>query len=122
MSNFSADNTKISDKAKELKLTPKELISLLTNAGYSYTTHNQILKPDALQYLYLEQERLESTIVLGDSTENAIIINIGTKFAVVRILINGNLETREISRQVFESKIRAYYELNYLNSLLETGR
>jgi hypothetical protein len=113
---------KISDKAKEMGLTPKELISILNTAGYNYTTHNQTLKSDALQYLFLEQTKAEDAIKLENATENAVIVNIGDKFAVVRLLINSKLETVEVSRQVFESKNRAYYELNYLNGLLETGR
>ena len=122
MSKFATDNTKVSEKAKEMDISPKELIAILNSAGYTYTTHNQILKPDALQYLFLEEDKIQNNIDVKDATENAIIVNIGDKFAVVRIVINSNMEVREISRQVFESKNRAYYELNYLNSLLETGR
>lgn len=122
MGNFSTDGIKLGDKSKELGITVKDLIALLNTGGYVYTNYNQVLKPDALQFLYIENENSQGKIIVNNSTENAIIVNVGAKFAVVRILINSNLEVKELSRKVFESKTRAYYELNYVSSSLETER
>jgi hypothetical protein len=122
MGNFSTDGIKLGDKSKELGITVKDLIALLNTGGYVYTNYNQVLKPDALQFLYIENENSQGKIIVNNSMENAIIVNVGDKFAVVRILINSSLEVKELSRKVFDSKTRAYYELNYATSSLETGR
>jgi phage antirepressor YoqD-like protein len=122
MSKFAENATKISDKAKELKMTSKELMSILSDAGYEYTNGNANLKPDAMQYLQIEFESNRPIIKIEDGIENAVIVSVGDKFAVVHVLINSKMEVKEISRKIFESKVRAYFELGYQTELLETGR
>ena len=122
MSKFASDNIKVNEKAKELGLTIKELISLLDDAGYTYTAGNQILKPDALQFLNIEGSNIANIVPVEDGIENAIVVTVGDQFAVVTINVNSKLEVKEISRRVFDSRSRAYYELDYLVSKYELGR
>jgi hypothetical protein len=121
MSNFGSA-VKLSDKAKELGVSSRELMALLNDAGYVYANGNASLKADALQFLFLEHERLLNKTEVADAIENAFVAPIGDKFAVIRILINAKLEVQEVSRELFENRTRAYYELSYLNSKYEIGR
>lgn len=120
MSKFATDSIKLTEKAKELGITVKELTGILNDAGYSYTHANQVLKPDALQFLALEN--IESIVPVEQGIENAVVVTVGDKFAVVTININSKLEVKEVSRTIFDSRSRAYYELDYLVSKYELGR
>jgi hypothetical protein len=111
---------KVNEKAKELGITIKELLEMLTIAGYTYTNATQTLKPDALQYLELDFTKPE--IKIENGFRNAVVVADGESFAVITLLINSKLDCREISRKVFDSKVRAYYELNYLIELFELDR
>jgi transposase len=122
MSKFAADSVKLNEKAKELNITSKELIAILADAGYTYTQPNQILKPDALQFLDLEGDNIGNIVPVDEGIENAVVVTEGDKFAVLTISINSKLEVKEISRRVFDSRSRAYYELDYLVSKYELGR
>lgn len=122
MSKFASDAIKISDKAKELGISSRELISILSDAGYEYSNGNANLKPDALQYLKIEHEANRPVVLVADGIENAIVVTVGDKFAVVNVLVNNKLEIKEISRKLFDSKVRAYYELSYQLEKLEVGR
>lgn len=113
---------KLSDKAKELGVTSKELNTILNDAGYIYSSYNANLKDDALQFLAIENSSIQDSKAIPDSLENVIIVPVSDKFAVVKISINSKLEVKEISRRIFDSKVRAFYELAYQNELLETGR
>lgn len=113
---------KLADKAKELGISSKELTAILNDAGYIYSSYNANLKDDALQFLFIEYGTEKAIPELEDGIPNAVLVSVGDKFAVVKILINSKLEIREISRTIFESKVRAHYEVNYLNDLFETGR
>jgi phage antirepressor YoqD-like protein len=122
MSKFAADSVKVGEKAKELKITTRELLDLLEDAGYTYSSASQILKPDALQFLAIEESNISRVIPVDDGVENAVVVTVGDKFAVVTININSKLEVKEVSRVVFDSRSRAYYELDYLVSKYELGR
>jgi uncharacterized protein with ACT and thioredoxin-like domain len=122
MSKFATDSIKLTEKAKELGITVKELTGILNDAGYNYSHANQVLKPDALQFLAIEQENITNIIPVDDGVENAVVVTVGDKFAVLTVNINSKLEVKEISRTVFESRSRAYYELDYLVSKYELGR
>ena len=122
MSKFAADSIKLTEKAKELNITVKALTTILNDAGYTYTHANQILKPDALQFLAIEEDNITQIVPVDDGVENAVVVTIGDKFAVLTININSKLEVREVSRVVFDSRNRAYYELDYLVSKFELGR
>lgn len=120
MSKFATDSIKLTEKAKELGVTVRELTGILNDAGYTYTHANQILKSDALQFLAIEN--VQNIIPVEDGVENAVVVTIGDKFAVLTVNINSKLEVKEISRTVFDSRSRAYYELDYLVSKYELGR
>ena len=112
---------KINEKAKELGITLKELTTILADAGYTYS-NGQTLKPDALQFLEIEYSSVVIVPEIKDGFLNAIVVPVKDSFAVITLVVNAKLETKEISRQVFESKVRAYYELNHLVELFEIGR
>jgi hypothetical protein len=121
MGKFTEDNVKISDKARELGIKTADLIARLRDAGYDYKTPNSILSSDALQYLDLEEE-LVSKPFIEDSIEQAVVVPKDGKFILIKFFINHKFESQEISRIEFDSKVRAYYELNYLVSRYEQGR
>ena len=122
MSKFATESIKLTEKAKELGLTVKELTGILNDAGYNYSHANQILKPDALQFLAIEESNLTNIVPVDNGVENAVVVTVGDKFAVLTVNINSKLEVKEISRIVFDSRSRAYYELDYLVSKYELGR
>lgn len=122
MSKFATESIKLTEKAKELGITVKELSGILNDAGYNYSHANQILKPDALQFLAIEESNLTNIVPVDNGVENAVVVTVGDKFAVLTININSKLEVKEISRTVFDSRSRAYYELDYLVSKYELGR
>jgi phage antirepressor YoqD-like protein len=122
MNTFASDSVKITEKAKQLGISIKELIGILSYAGYNYTHANQTIKPDALQFLSLEESSIPEKIPVNDGFENAVVVPVGDKFAVVTININAKLEVKEVFRQVFDNRTRAYYELDYLVSKFELGR
>lgn len=122
MSKFATDSIKLTEKAKELGITVKELTGILNDAGYNYNHANQILKPDALQFLAIEESNITQIIPVDEGIENAVVVTVGDKFAVLTININSKLEVKEVSRTVFDSRTRAYYELDYLVSKYELGR
>jgi phage antirepressor YoqD-like protein len=122
MSKFATDSIKLTEKAKELGITVKELTGILNDAGYNYSHANQVLKPDALQFLAIEEENISNIVPVENGIENAVVVTVGDKFAVVTVNINSKLEVKEISRTVFDNRSRAYYELDYLVSKYELGR
>lgn len=113
---------KLSDKARELNLSSRELSARLKNAGYDFKSPNALLTSEALQFLELEADLLND-IELLNAVEQAVIIPTekGT-FQLVTFLINPDLEIKVLTRRDFDSKVRAYYELNYLVSRYEQGR
>jgi hypothetical protein len=116
------ENTKLSDKARELGVKSTDLIAKLKEAGYDFKNPNAILSKEALQFLEFEEDLIIKT-ELKDSIEQAIVVPTNSgKFEVIKFLVNTNFQTQEISRVVFDSRIRAYYELNYLVSRYEQGR
>ena len=121
MGKFSSDNVKISDKARELGIKTSDLIARLKDAGYDYKTPNSILSSDALQYLDIEEEMMSKPFI-EDSIEQAVVVPKDGKFILIKFFINHKFESQEISRTEFDSKVRAYYELNYLVSRYEQGR